>query len=113
MYSFRKITPADEAMFKHWIIHPHIGGWWKDGDTEWGLVAEDIDSPHIDMRTAQADGHPIGFIQDYNAHHWGMPQYAVFPPDTRAIRAYEKAGFRPDKIIACEDGDPVHVMVYP
>ena len=42
-----------------------------------------------------------------------MPQYAVFPPDTRAIRAYEKAGFRPDKIIACEDGDPVHVMVYP
>ena len=157
MYSFRKITPADEAMFKHWLIHPHIGDWWKDGDTEWGLVAEDIDSPHIDMRIAQADGHPIGFIQDYNAHHWGMPQYAVFPPDTRAIdmflgdpdylgqghasgfitarladlkhigtividpdptntraiRAYEKAGFRPNKITACEDGDPVHVMVYP
>jgi hypothetical protein len=42
-----------------------------------------------------------------------MPQCAAFPPDTRAIRAYEKAGFRPGKITACEDGDPVHVMVYP
>ena len=157
MYSFRKITLADEPLFKQWLSQPHIGGWWKDGDTEWALVVADIDSPHIDMRIACADDHPIGFIQDYNAHHWGMPQYASFPKDARAIdmflgdpdylgqghaagfirarlddlktygaividpdpantaaiRAYTSAGFRPDKITACEDGDPVQVMVCP
>ena len=72
-------------MFKHWLTHPHIGGWWKDGDTEWALVTGDLDTPEIDMRIACAEGTPIGFIQDYNAHVWNMPHDANFPPDTRAI----------------------------
>ena len=35
------------------------------------------------------------------------------PANTRAIAAYTRAGFRPDKITPREDGGPVQVMVHP
>ncbi|SEV95776.1 aminoglycoside 6'-N-acetyltransferase [Cognatiyoonia koreensis] len=35
------------------------------------------------------------------------------PANLRAIATYQRAGFRPTKITACEDGDPVQVMVHP
>jgi len=35
------------------------------------------------------------------------------PANTRAIATYSRAGFRKDKITACEDGDPVQVMMHP
>ena len=33
--------------------------------------------------------------------------------NTRAIKAYSRAGFRPLDIKPCEDGDPVQVMIHP
>lgn len=33
--------------------------------------------------------------------------------NTRAIKAYTRAGFRPLDIRPCEDGDPVQVMIHP
>ena len=157
-YSFRALTPADEALFKGWLAEPHIDGWWGDGATEWALVAADFDNPAISMQLACVDGTPFAYVQDYDAFHWPMPQYSDAPegaraldtflgnprflgqghgagylaarlaqlrprhprvltdPDvknTRAIRAYSRAGFRPHKIAPCEDGDPVQVMVFP
>lgn len=35
------------------------------------------------------------------------------PGNTRAIAAYARAGFRKVKIVPCEDGDPVQVMIHP
>lgn len=34
------------------------------------------------------------------------------PKNTRAIKAYARAGFRAVKIAPCEDGDPVQVMIH-
>jgi len=157
-YSFRPITRDDLPMFKDWLKNPHIGGWWGDSNTEARLVADDLGTDHVDMRIVTHKGTPFAFVQDYNAHHWPMPQYSDLPhkaraldtflgdpdylgqghatgylrarltqlhptyprvavdPDpknTRAIATYTRAGFRPTKITACEDGDPVQVMLYP
>jgi aminoglycoside 6'-N-acetyltransferase len=77
------------------------------------------DTRAIDMFLGDPDylgqGHASGFITARLADlkHIGTIVIDPDPTNTRAIRAYEKAGFRPDKITACEDGDPVHVMVYP
>lgn len=87
-YGFHKITLSDEAMFKHWLDQPHIGGWWKDGDTERGLVAKDINNPDIDMRIVTTDGAPMGFIQDYNVHDWPMPQFSDMAADVRGIDTF-------------------------
>lgn len=35
------------------------------------------------------------------------------PKNTRAIKSYARAGFRPLNIVPCEDGDPVQVMIHP
>jgi len=157
-YHFRPITRDDLPMFADWLSNPHIGGWWADGAEEARLIAEELDTGNVDMRIVEHDSTPFAFVQDYNAHHWHMPQYEGLPdnaraldtflgdpvylgkghatgylrarlkdlhptyptiavdPDpknTRAIRTYTQAGFRPTKITPSEDGDPVQVMVHP
>ena len=87
-YGFRPLTPTDEAMFKGWLAQPHIAGWWGDGDTEWTLVAEEWDNPAIDMSVVTCDGTPFAYLQDYDAHHWTMPQYADQPKDARALDTF-------------------------
>lgn len=87
-YSFRPITPADETMFKGWLSHPHIGDWWGDGDTEWTLIAEEFDTDAVTMSIVETNGQPFAYVQDYNAHHWPMPQYADQPDDARALDTF-------------------------
>ena len=156
-YSFRPITRADLPMFARWLDQPHLGGWWADGATEARLVEEDLGSTRVDMRIVELDGAPFAYIQDYDAHAFGAPQFAHHPagaraidtflgdaaylgqghgagyiaarvaelrrscplvltdPDPanlRAIAAYTRAGFRPDRVTPGEDGDPVQVMVH-
>ncbi|MEO0665979.1 MAG: GNAT family N-acetyltransferase, partial [Pseudomonadota bacterium] len=75
-YSFRPMTRADLPMFKAWLEEDHIEGWWGDSATEARLVEEDLGEDRVDMRLACHDGTPFAFIQDYNAHAFGAPQYA-------------------------------------
>ena len=87
-YSFRPITRADLPMFRHWLDQPHLGGWWADGATEARLVEEDLGTDRMDMRIVELDGTPFAYIQDYNAHAFGAPQFAGFHPDARAIDTF-------------------------
>ncbi|MCF2872476.1 GNAT family N-acetyltransferase [Octadecabacter sp. G9-8] len=157
-YTFRPMTRADLPMFKDWLSEPHIDGWWGEGGAEARLAQDDMDKDIVDMRIVHVDGAPFAYIQDYNAHAFGAPQYVGFdenaraidtflgdpaflgkghgtgylaarlselrrhypviltdpdPANKRAIAAYTRAGFRPEKITPCEDGDPVQVMVHP
>ena len=157
-YSFIPMTRAHLPMFKAWLDEPHIDGWWGPSGVEARLVEEDMETGQVDMRLACCDGTPFAYIQDYNAHAFGAPQFAHHDPDaraidtflgdpaylgrghgagyiaarlaelrrsslvvltdpdpanTRAIAAYARAGFRPDRVTPCEDGDPVQVMVHP
>ena len=61
-------------------------------------------------------GHGAGYIAARLAElRSGYPAILTDPDpkNTRAIAAYGRAGFRPLDIRACEDGDPVQVMIHP
>ncbi|MEO1798068.1 MAG: GNAT family N-acetyltransferase [Pseudomonadota bacterium] len=87
-YSFRAMTRADLPMFKVWLEEDHIEGWWGDSATEARLVEEDMGEDRVDMRLACHDGTPFAFIQDYNAHAFDAPQYAVEHAEARAIDTF-------------------------
>lgn len=157
-YSFPRLTRADYPLLRGWLSQPHVRAWWGDPDDEIALIDEDIDKGPTDMRLVALAGQPFAYVQDYPAHHWPLPQYAAFPPGTRAvdtflgdpaylgrghaarylrqrcaeimaegaatvvidpdpandraIRAYRRAGFIPQGIAPCEEGDPVLVMEF-
>ena len=75
-------------MFRHWLDQPHMEGWWGDSGTESRTVEDDMKGDVVDMRIVEHDGTPFAFIQDYNAHAFGAPQYADQPQDARAIDTF-------------------------
>ena len=79
------MTRADYPMFRDWLAQPHIGGWWAEGSVELRLIEDEMDAQRVDMRIVTLDGHPFAFVQDYNAHAFGAPQYADQPEDARAL----------------------------
>lgn len=87
-YSFRKITRDDLPLFKSWLDQPHMNGWWGDSGTEARLIEDDLGTDHIDMRIVAYDGCPFAYVQDYNAHHWPMPQYGDLPKAARALDTF-------------------------
>ncbi|SHE38039.1 aminoglycoside 6'-N-acetyltransferase [Loktanella atrilutea] len=87
-YIFRPITRADLPMFRHWLDQPHLGGWWGDSGTETRLVEDDMGGDRVDMRIVEYHGAPFAYIQDYNAHAFGAPQYAHHPAEARAIDTF-------------------------
>ena len=87
-YAFRKVGQTDEALVKHWLAQPHIGGWWQDGATEWGMIAADLANPAIDMRIVTTDGTDMGFIQDYDVHNWPAPQFDDLQAGARAVDTF-------------------------
>lgn len=87
-YTFRPFTRADLPMFKHWLDQPHLAGWWGDSDTEARLVEDDMETGVVDMRIVESDGTPFAYIQDYNAHAFGAPQYAEYDQNARAIDTF-------------------------
>lgn len=87
-YRFRPMTRADLPMFRHWLDQPHLGGWWGDSGTETRMVADDMGSDTVDMRIVELGGTSFAYIQDYNAHAFGAPQYAHHPADARAIDTF-------------------------
>lgn len=87
-YVFRPITRDDLPMFRDWLSQPHIDGWWGEGGTEARLVEEELGNTVVDMRIVEWGGTPFAYIQDYDAHAFGAPQYAGFPARARAIDTF-------------------------
>ncbi len=87
-YTFRPITRADLPMFRHWLDQPHLGGWWGDSGTETRLVEDDLGGDVVDMRIVEYNGTPFAYIQDYNAHAFGAPQFAHHDADARALDTF-------------------------
>jgi aminoglycoside 6'-N-acetyltransferase len=87
-YTFRPLTRDDYPLFHIWLAEPHIAGWWGDAETELSLIEADFDSNVTDMYIVELDGHPFAYVQDYDAHHWPMPQYADLPPKARALDTF-------------------------
>lgn len=75
-------------MFKNWLAHPHMSGWWSDGATEARLVEKDMDKGVVDMRIVEYGDTPFAYIQDYNAHAFGAPHFARYDKDARAIDTF-------------------------
>lgn len=88
VYSFPRLTRADYPLLRGWLAQPHVRAWWGDPDEEIALIEEDIDTGPTDMRLVALGGQPFAYVQDYPAHHWPMPQYAGFPPGTRAVDTF-------------------------
>ena len=112
--TFRPVTEADLPMLGRWMALPHWRQWWGEPETELGYVRDMIagrDSTRPFLFCL--DGVPGGYIQYwFIADHLGSAVLATFvrklwdegfcdiiidpdPDNTRAIRAYEKAGFTP------------------
>lgn len=87
-YSFAKMTHLDLPLFRNWLTNPHIEGWWGESNTEARLVESEFDRDLVDMRIVSYEGRPFAFIQDYNAHAFGAPQYHDQPPDARALDTF-------------------------
>lgn len=87
-YTFRPLQRSDRLLFDDWLAQPHIGGWWRDAQTEWALVEEDMATGATDQRIVEHNGVPFAYVQDYDAHHWPMPQYADLPRGSRALDTY-------------------------
>ena len=157
-YRFVPVTRADYPMLRGWLGQPHIDGWWGDADHEIALIEGDRASRRTDMRIVWHGGAPFAYVQDWDVHQEGVPQFADLPPgsramdtflgdpaylgqghaprylraralellaagvpavgvdpdpaNVRAVAAYGRAGFVGDRVVPCEDGDPVRVMIF-
>jgi len=77
-----------------------------------GLGRQPDGTRGLDQFIGEADmlgcGHGAAFIRDFADQLFaaGTPRVVIDPDPTnaRAIRAYEKAGFRPDRIVDTPDG---------
>ncbi len=92
-YTFPRLTRADYPLMRGWLAQPHVRAWWGDPDEEIALIDEDIvgsldGTGSTDMRLVAQDGTAFAYVQDYPAHHWPQPQFATFPPGTRAMDTF-------------------------
>jgi RimJ/RimL family protein N-acetyltransferase len=134
-FTFRPVTPQDEALLREWIARPHVAEWWDDQPPDIGFIA------HL-------DGRPIGFIQSYEVPDGrGIDQFLAnaddlnrgigtemirafletlfadpsvrfvqvdpAPNNARAIRCYEKVGFTAIGEIDTPDGRALLMKVTP
>lgn len=86
-YRFVPVTRADYPMLRDWLSEPHIGGWWGDPETEIALIDEEIDGGDCKMHVVHAD-RPFAFVQDWDVHLAGVPQFAAMPKGTRGIDTF-------------------------
>jgi len=120
-YHFRPMTPADLPQIKQWLALPHVREWWGDPAEQYALVSGDLDEPAMDQFIVAADASDLGYIQCYDLTAWnsgfglqpegtrlaqGAPRIVTDPDpaNARAIRAYEKAGFRKMGMVDTPDG---------
>jgi aminoglycoside 6'-N-acetyltransferase len=87
-HDFVPLTRADCPPMRHRLAQPHVRAWLGDPDEEIAPIGEDIETGPTDMRPVTHEGRPFANVQDYPAHRWPMPQYAGFPPGTRAMDTF-------------------------
>jgi aminoglycoside 6'-N-acetyltransferase len=84
-YRFALLTPADLPLLRSWLEAPHMGGWWGDAGGEIATIADEMKQRWTDQRLVWLGTTPFAYVQDYDAHHWPMPQYADQPAGARAL----------------------------
>lgn len=113
------MTEADIPLLHVWLRRPHVAQWWRGGD---GTSLDDIRAKYLPRILAQErvapyiamlDGHPLGYAQSYVALGSGdgtKIQTDPAPDNFRAIRCYEKAGFRRVGPIVTPDGPAMYMV---
>jgi aminoglycoside 6'-N-acetyltransferase len=136
-YQFQPLRTADLAMVRQWLAMPHVAEWWGDADQQtedgpfgylqcydlraWPCLAfasQPDGTRAIDQFIGKPEmvgcGHGSGFIRQFIDELLadGAPRVITDPApnNSRAIRAYEKAGFVRDRLIETSDG-PAVLMV--
>jgi len=126
-YVFRPMTAADLPSVRRWLAKPHVARWWGNPDEQFALVSrdllgEDLDRARgIDQFIGEEDmidcGHGSALIRAFvdDLLRAGAPQVLTdpSPANTRAIRAYEKAGFRRDRPVSTPDGEALLMVREP
>jgi RimJ/RimL family protein N-acetyltransferase len=101
MFEFRPLTRADLPLLHQWLNRPHVAQWWQSPSSLEDVLREYADE--LDSRVSRA------YLL------WADPavtkvQTDPSPDNARAIRAYEKAGFKRVRELTTPDG-PALLMV--
>jgi aminoglycoside 6'-N-acetyltransferase len=84
-YQFRPMSAADLPMVRRWLEAPHVAQWWRDPDTQFALVSEDLDHPAMDQFVVAADDRPFAYLQCYDPTAWSDNGLGTHPLGTRGI----------------------------
>jgi len=117
-YTFHPLSAADLPRVRQWLAAPHVAEWWGDPDEQFESVRGDLNHPSMNQFIGEPDlisqGHGSGFIRTFADDLIGTGTARVVsdpgPLNARAIRAYEKAGFRRRGRPQMPDG-PAFLMV--
>src|ERR1700761_5745223 len=120
-YAFRPMTAGDLPTVRRWLAKQHVAEWWGDPAEQFALVSEDLTHPAMDQFIGEEDmvdcGHGTAFIRAFveDLLKAGVPQVLTdpSPANGRAIRAYEKAGFRQQRPVDTPDGAAVLMVRNP
>ena len=117
-YVFRPMTTGDLPLVRRWLAEPHVLQWWGDPSEQYDLVSGDLSEPAMDQFIGEPGmierGHGSAFIRAFVDARLrnGAPRIVTDPDpaNTRAVRAYEKAGFEKAGMVDTPDG-PALLMV--
>ena len=132
MFTFRPLTEADLPLVREWIARPHVAEWWNgemdiydDGTRQFIAFLEDVSFAYVQVYIEDLETHGIDqFIAVAANLGRGLGAQLVkescelvfadervlrirvdpAPGNARAIRCYEKAGFRREQMIDTADG---------
>src|SRR5215207_6369857 len=105
-YSYRPVAPDDLPMLGIWLERPHVAEWWDDTDDKLAEIRHAMGDLSTEPFIVELIGEPelvgIGHGSRLIAafaetlFRRGAPHLIIDPDprNGRAIRAYEKAGFR-------------------
>ena len=88
------MSADDLPLAKRWPAMPHVTSWWGNADEQFELVGGDLAHPAMDQFIVAKAGRPA------------TPRLVTDPDpaNERAVRAYEKAGFRRHRMVDTPDG---------
>jgi aminoglycoside 6'-N-acetyltransferase len=72
-------------MVRRWLEAPHVAQWWRDPDTQFALVSEDLDHPAMDQFVVAAENRPFAYLQCYDPNAWPEGGLGMHPDGTRGI----------------------------
>ena len=84
-YQFRPMSSEDLPMVRRWLETPQVAQWWRDPDTQFALVSDDLDHPAMDQFIVTADDRPFAYLQCYDPTAWPDNGLGTHPHGTRGI----------------------------